>query len=225
MLPALKVAGLTALTTIDFPGQLAAVVFCQGCPWRCPYCHNPNLLPNTGSDSLPWQQVTSFMNDRRGLLDGIVFSGGEPTSQTALLQAILEMKQLGFSVGLHTAGPYPDRLSKVLAHLDWIALDIKAPFDSYDKITGALHSGEKAKQSALLILESGLPYEFRTTVHPNLIDERSLLILARNLQQMGVENFALQDFRPTSALPKVEEPLSAHVIKAIGAMFPQFLVR
>ncbi len=221
----LKVGGLTALTTIDFPGHLAAVVFCQGCPWRCPYCHNPHLLPGTGSEYLQWDQVLSFMQERKGLLDGVVFSGGEPTSQFCLLQAIQEIKQLDFSVGLHTAGPYPERLSELLPHLDWVALDIKAPFDSYEKITGIPHSGEKAKQSALLILESGLPYEFRTTVHPGLIDDISLFILAENLKQMGVEHFALQNFRPTTALPIPENPLSPDTIETISAMFPQFEVR
>ncbi len=221
----LKIGGLTGLTTIDFPGQLAAVIFCQGCPWRCPYCHNPHLLNSGGPEHLQWSQVSSFMEQRRGFLDGVVFSGGEPTTQRPLLQAVQEMKQMGFSVGLHTAGPYPDRLDSLLAHLDWIALDIKAPFDAYDKITGVSNSGKKAKQSALLVLQSGLPYEFRTTVYPDLIDDASLIEMAGNLHSMGVQNYALQNYRPPNHPPTAASVINPTTIDTVSSLFPSFEIR
>ena len=84
----LRVGGLTPLSTSDWPGMLAAVVFCQGCPWRCGYCHNPGLIPARGDNEIPWEDVLAFLRRRQGLLDGVVFSGGEPTAQAGLLDAM-----------------------------------------------------------------------------------------------------------------------------------------
>ena len=84
----LRIGGITPLTTIDFPGRLAAVLYCQGCPWRCSYCHNPELLDATTPAEMDWPQVLAFLRKRQGLLDGVVFSGGEPTLQAGLPQAL-----------------------------------------------------------------------------------------------------------------------------------------
>lgn len=221
----LKVGGLTGITTIDFPGQLAAVVFCQGCPWRCPYCHNPHLLDRTGEDLLTWQEVREFLHRRRGLLDGVVFSGGEPTAQASLLEAIEEVKAMGFLVGLHTAGPHPARLAALLPLLDWVALDIKAPFDEYKKTTRVAGSGDKARQSARLILEAGVPHEFRTTVYPGTLDEADLLAMAKDLLAMGVRKYVLQKYRPVNAQAAAGTFVRPELIAAFGAMFDSFEVR
>ncbi|MFI0376333.1 MAG: radical SAM protein [Candidatus Thiodiazotropha sp.] len=101
---ALRVGGLTPMTTIDFPGHLAAVVFCQGCPMRCHYCHNPELLPRRNDNQPSWKAILEFLSARIGLLDGVVFSGGEPTLQRSIGQAVRDIKSLGYRVGLHTAG-------------------------------------------------------------------------------------------------------------------------
>ena len=104
----LLIGGLLPFTTIDYPGCLAAVLFCQGCPWRCVYCQNHEILDPRTPGSVPWSQVVELLQRRRGLLDGLVFSGGEATRQPGLLSAAQEVKALGFAVGLHTAGIYPD---------------------------------------------------------------------------------------------------------------------
>ena len=114
----LKVAGLTPMTTVDFPDRLAAVVFCQGCPLRCRYCHNPELLPRKSEQLIPWPEILDFLRQRQGLIDALVFSGGEPTQQRALPQAIAEARALGYEIGLHTAGVYPQRLKQLLPLLD-----------------------------------------------------------------------------------------------------------
>lgn len=103
----LEIGGLTPLTTIDFPGRLAAVVFCQGCPWRCGYCQNAHLIPPSAEKRVPWADVLAFLERRRGLLEGVVFSGGEPTLQAGLPEALRQVRDLGFATGLHTAGPSP----------------------------------------------------------------------------------------------------------------------
>jgi pyruvate formate lyase activating enzyme len=192
----LVVGGLVPLTTVDYPGQLAAVIFCQGCPWRCTYCHNPHLWPAQASDKHAWPQVAAFLARRRGLLDAVVFSGGEPTAQQALPEAIAYLRDLGFRVGLHTAGIYPARLGKILPLLDWIALDVKAPFVHYDALTHARGSGKRTRASLHLVLESGKPYEIRTTAHPALLPRQQLLDLAHDLSTLGVRHYAVQAVRP-----------------------------
>ena len=224
-MPELNIGGFTEITTIDFPDQLAAVVFCQGCPWRCAYCHNPHLLDRKGEELLEWSEICSFMERRRGLLDGVVFSGGEPTAQSGLLSAVREMKEKGFLVGLHTAGPHPERLAELLPLLHWVALDIKAPFDAYEKITMVGNSGKKARQSAHMVLECGLPYEFRTTVYPETLDDVSLIRMAKDLCDMGVENYILQKYRPLNAPLVPGSFVRPEVIETIKTMFDKFEVR
>ena len=191
----LRVGGLVPLTTIDYPGALAAVIFCQGCPWRCPYCHNPHLLPARGEHMIPWPEVRRFLERRRGLLDGVVFSGGEPTVQPTLASALDQVRGLGFRTGLHTAGPYPQRLAALLPRLDWVALDVKAPLARYDGLTGVPGSGRRLSRSLALVLERAARWEIRTTVDPALLDRGALLALARELAARGVRRWVLQRCR------------------------------
>jgi len=227
----MQIGGLTPLTSTDFPGCLAAVVFCQGCPWRCGYCHNPHLIPRHSDAQLDWPSVLGFLHRRQGLLDAVVFSGGEPTLQDSLASAINEVCDLGFKAGLHTGGTYPSRLEKLLPQLSWVGMDIKAGFNEYDMVTGTPASGEKARESARLLLASGVPYEFRTTLHPLYHSRDSLLRLAEELRNMGVRNYVLQEFRPqgcadekTSSYP-VQEFLDEELCDRIAAMCASFSVR
>lgn len=202
---ALRVGGLTPLTTIDFPGRLAAVVFLQGCPWRCGYCQNPGLIAADVAAAMSWDHVRAFLARRRGLLDGVVFSGGEPTLQAGLGDAVREVRELGFQVGLHSAGMYPERLAGLLPSLDWIGLDIKAPLPEHDAVTGVPGSGAKARASLAHVLRSGIAYECRTTWHEGLFALDRLLALAQELAGLGVTHWSVQrcriDGRPQAALP------------------------
>ncbi len=191
----LRVGGVTPLTTIDYPGELAAVVFCQGCPWRCAYCQNTHLQPAEGDDQVPWGDVLGFFARRRNLLDAVVFSGGEPTLQSALPAALKEVRALGFKTGLHTAGPYPMRLARVLPLLDWVGLDIKALPEDYDRLTATPQSADAAWRSLTLLLESGLPYEVRVTVDEEYLPAGRLDALLDRLRALGVERVALQPCR------------------------------
>ena len=188
----LRVGGLARLSTCDWPGQLVATVFSQGCPWACGYCHNPHLIPPDASDAIAWGEVLAFLESRRGLLDGVVFSGGEPTLQAALPDAMRQVKALGFRIGLHSAGPYPGRLAAVLPLADWIGFDIKAAFGDYAKITGAPGSGAKARASLMHVLKSGVPCDIRTTVHGAWLDDDALERLAEDIARLGVQNHRLQ---------------------------------
>ena len=156
----LRVGGLTPLSASDYPERLAAVVFCQGCAWRCTYCHNPELLPSSGAKLVPWDSILLFLEKRRGLLDAVVFSGGEPTLQRSLPQAMREVKAMGYLVGLHTAGIVPRMLERVLPLVDWVGMDLKADFAVHESVTGVAGSGERARRSRELIRASGVACEF-----------------------------------------------------------------
>lgn len=158
----LRVGGLTRLSSCDYPGKLAAVVYCQGCAWRCTYCHNPELQPARGAFEIAWPEVTAFLEKRRGLLDAVVFSGGEPTQQPGLAAAMREVKAMGFLVGLHTAGVVPRRLAEVLPLVDWVAMDAKAPFAGHERVTGIAGSGARARASLDLLFASGVAREVHT---------------------------------------------------------------
>lgn len=206
------------------------MIFCQGCPWRCGYCQNAHLIPPRADNLVPWPDVIAFLQRRRGLLDAVVFSGGEPTLQGSLAGAIREVRELGFKIGLHTASPYPDRFKILLPLLDWVGLDIKAPFDRYDLVSGVPNSGVQAREGLSLLLDSGLSYEVRTTVHPQFHSAADLIRLAGELQEMGVENYALQEFRPqgctdpglcAAALPILNDELT----ERISRLFKRFTLR
>lgn len=191
----IRIGGMTALTTIDFPGRLAAVLFLQGCPWRCDYCHNPHLLPARGESELDWRQVRTFLESRAGLLDGVVFSGGEPTLQPLLGEAVAVVRQLGYQVALHTGGMYPRRLKAILPELDWVGLDIKAPWHLYDRVTHRRNSSAHILDSLRALQTAGVDFECRTTWHPGLYPEADLHRLADELRQLGVTRWALQECR------------------------------
>jgi pyruvate formate lyase activating enzyme len=196
----LRVGGLTPLTTVDFPGELAAVIFCQGCPWRCRYCHNGHLLPVRAEGLIPWVEVRGFLESRRGLLDAVVFSGGEPTLQRGLESAMREVRSLGFKVGLHSSGAYPGQLRPLLPLLDWVGLDIKALPEDYPAITRVPGSGERAWESLNLLLTAQVPLQVRTTVLPGRDSPAELRPLCDRLASAGVREHRIQRCRPAQVL-------------------------
>ncbi|MBN1518317.1 anaerobic ribonucleoside-triphosphate reductase activating protein [Candidatus Sumerlaeota bacterium] len=183
----LRVGGFTPLTTIDYPGELAAVIFCQGCPWRCRYCHNEDLLPREGQSSHSWEKIVSILQQRQGLLDAVVFSGGEPTLQPALIPAMSLMRDMGYKIGLHTSGAFPDRLATALKLADWVGLDVKALPEDYPAITGSAASGAAAWESAALVIGSGVSCQFRVTVHPQLTSDEQFEQIQTRLREMGAQ--------------------------------------
>lgn len=227
----LKVGGYTPFTATDYPGKLAAVVFVQGCPWRCGYCHNPHLQSRTTDSPVPWAAVLARLRRRVGLIDAVVFSGGEPTMDPGLEEAICAVRAMGFSVGLHTAGMYPQRLAAVLPLVDWVGMDIKASAHGYDAITGVAHSDAPAFASAAQVLASGVAYEFRTTLHPTLQGPAQVRALAQQLHAMGVRHYALQQFRSTGcndgALRSAASAarLDAPLLAEMDALFDTFSYR
>lgn len=149
----LAIAGLVPLSTVDWPGKLAAVVFLQGCPLACPYCQNEAILDPKVPGAVPWSQVEALLARRAGLLDGVVLTGGEALRQAGVVDAARRVREMGFGVGLHTAGAYPRALAKTLPHTDWVGIDVKAMPDDYAAATG-FGAGAKAWQSLDAVLEA-----------------------------------------------------------------------
>jgi pyruvate formate lyase activating enzyme len=193
-MPELRIGGFVPLSTVDWPGEMVATVFAQGCPWNCPYCHNPHLL-QAGEGRVPWSEVLELLESRRGLLDGAVFSGGEPTLQPEILSAVCTVREMGFKIGMHTGGPFPERLEELLPHLDWVGFDVKAPFDEYERITRVPGSGAHALASLRALVASSVPFQARTTVHPALLDDAALARIAAELAAEGVGTWTRQEFR------------------------------
>lgn len=188
------VGGIVSLTAIDYPGHLSAVIFCQGCPWRCRYCHNKHLITIRPSDGLPWQDVVELIKLRKDFIDAVVFSGGEPLVQKGLRDAILEIKPIGLKIGLHTSGSIPARFAQVVNLVDWIGFDVKAPFYKYHTITGIIDSGKLASESLDILLKSGVDYETRITLDQTLtIDD--IHDILKELYDRGVQNVVLQNVR------------------------------
>ncbi len=196
----LRVGGVTPLTTIDFPDHLSCVVFCQGCSWRCRYCHNPSLLPTRTDSLFDWGELLAFLEKRIGLLEAVVFSGGEPLLQAALLPAMKQVKALGFKVGLHSGGSVPARFADTLAVADWVGFDVKDLPMEADRIIQVNGAGQKNWQSLRQLLDSGVDYECRTTVHWQLMSEQRLIRLTEKLAEEGVENYAVQLSRTSNML-------------------------
>ena len=220
----LNVGGLTRFSTIDYPGHVSAVVFCQGCPWRCTYCHNTELQPRDCAMVIPWQEITEWLDNRRGLLEAVVFSGGEPLLQRGLAWAMHEVRAMGYRIALHTAGIYPDRLAGVLPLVDWIGFDVKAPFCDYPRITQApdKHNGSGIRRALSFVLASGKPHEVRCTVDEGELDADDAESMARQIAEMGVSHLVLQPRRDASGRSK---PISEAFVGAMKAWIPNLELR
>jgi pyruvate formate lyase activating enzyme len=213
---------VTPLSMTDYPGRLSAVLFCQGCSWSCVYCHNPHLMPADAPPGRDWRSAVEFLGRRMGLLDAVVFSGGEPTLQAGLADAIREVRRMGFQIGLHTAGPCPERLAEVLPLVDWVGFDVKAPFEAYEGISRVPGSGEKVRESLGLLVASGVDHECRTTVHPSLFTATALGALSESLFAAGARRHVLQAFRAAGCR---DEGLNAAAdAGAIGRLLEQAVV-
>jgi len=197
----LVIGGFQKFSLADFPGKICAIVFSRGCNFRCPYCHNPELVdPKRYAPEIPQEEVLRFLGLRRGRLQGVVVSGGEPTLHDDLPAFLAEIRKLGFAVKLDTNGSNPEALEGLIREslLDYVAMDIKAPLAAYPRIAGAPVSAEDIERSVRLVIGSGLPHEFRTTYESSLLSTRDMEAIAEIVR--GCESYVVQSFRPSGAL-------------------------
>lgn len=191
----MKIAGLRKLTLLDFPGRVACVVFTNGCNFRCPFCHNASLVvPKGGHEDISEDDFFAFLKKRKGVLDGVVITGGEPTLAHGLYDFIVAVKAAGYPVKLDTNGSFPDKLKPLLTDklLDYVAMDIKTTPENYEYVAGVKVEMDKLKESIDMIRKSGIPHEFRTTVVKGLHTADDIVSIAKMLG--ADETYYLQGF-------------------------------
>ena len=194
----MNLAGFVPLSLCDYPGRVAAVVFTQGCNFRCPWCHNGHLLPLAPNPVTRVDEARVFatLAERRARLGGVVVTGGEPTLQPDLPRFLGRIKALGLDVKLDTNGSHPDVLRRLFAArlVDYVAMDVKAPWDKYAALAGVACDVAAVQASIRLIADSGLPHAFRTTRVDPLLTDRDYTRLAEQVPAGSPHTWQL--FRP-----------------------------
>ncbi len=190
----MKIAGIQNNSFVDYPGKIAAVIFTPGCNMDCFYCHNRILIENKKTELYNSEEVLKLIKTRREFLDAVVITGGEPTLQPELEKYIIKIKEIGLKVKLDTNGTNPNSLKKLISDnlVDYIAMDIKAPLERYDEITGVKVNINNIKKSIKIIMGSQLKYEFRTTFIPQL-NNQDIKKIAKLI--VGAKRYVLQQYR------------------------------
>ena len=191
-----QIGGLVPFTTIDYPGKLSAVLFLVGCPLRCAYCSNPHLL-SVGDGEYDPARMFEWLQKRVGKLEAIVFSGGEALMQgDVAIEYMRRVRDLGFKIGLHTNGFYPELLKRAADIVDWIGLDFKATREKYPDLTGQHIAYDNMIRSLDVWLDTGKEFEVRITCDPRYISVDDLYEIADILAGRGVKNIAVQKYIP-----------------------------
>lgn len=210
------IGGIEKLTLLDYPDHLAAIIFTQGCNFRCHFCYNPMLVwPSfPGSDEknkkekglspLSTEDLFLFLSERFGRLEGVVITGGEPTLHPDLPEFIKKIKEIGYLVKLDTNGTNPEMLGALLKSklIDYIAMDLKAPYEKYEETVGVAVDYNNLQKSVKIIMSSGLPYEFRTTVVPGLLTKEDFSSMGEAIK--GAKKWYLQFFKSDTDLVDAE---------------------
>ncbi len=185
---------------LDWPGRLSVTVFIAGCDLRCPFCHNPDLVDPGNADASSLMGLFEHLYSRRDWIDGVVVTGGEPTSDPDILDLLHAIHDMDMEIKFDTNGNNPRVLRKVLDSglVSYVAMDVKATPEKYSQATGGRGSWSRAQESVELIRASGIDHEFRTTVFPDAVSEHDLPRIAQLLS--GGNLYALQQFRPQVTL-------------------------
>jgi pyruvate formate lyase activating enzyme len=229
----MKIAHLQKTSLIEYPGKISAVIFTQGCNLRCPYCHNPELVnPELFTASVPEYEILTFLKKRKGKLDGVVITGGEPAIQKGLTDFMRQVKDMGFIIKFDTNGTFPGILESVIEQrlADYIAMDIKGPAGKYSQIAGTPVDMNAIFKSIRLIMDSGIDYEFRTTWAIEQLTAEDIIECAMLIK--NAKRFAIQRFNPSKHL--VPSMLNSHppmesairqVLDAAGELVSECILR
>ena len=197
----MRIGGFKKVSLIDYPGKISSIIFTCGCNFRCPYCHNPELvLAEMFPKPVNEKDIFSFLEKRKGKIDGVVITGGEPTIHPDLPSFMKKIKETGYLIKIDTNGSNPEMLRKIINYglVDYIAMDIKAPLTKYDKITETNVDTEKIAKSIQIIFESGVKYEFRTTVVKGLLSIKDIITIGSIIK--GARMYVLQKFSSSKTL-------------------------
>ena len=198
---AITKAGLLKTTLLDYPGKVASTVFLPGCNFRCPYCHNRDLVLNSDGTLLPIGEIIEYIKSRKNVLEGVCITGGEPLIQNDLPALISKIKDTGLKVKIDTNGSFPEKLRTLDA--DYIAMDIKTDPEKYSLVTGSFidkNLSDKIRESIEWIKNSGIDHEFRTTLVPGIVDFEDMKKIASLAE--GCRRFTLNRFRAINTLDK-----------------------
>jgi pyruvate formate lyase activating enzyme len=199
--------GLQKMSLIDYPAKIVSTIFLDGCNFRCPYCQNPDLIKNP--DKLPnikEEELLKFLESRKKWIDGVCITGGEPTTHKDLPKLIKKIKNLNLLVKLDTNGSNPKMLEELIKRklVDYVAMDIKAPLEKYDKAAKVKINKKNIRKSVGLIIDSGIDYEMRSTILPELHSKEDIIKIAKWLK--GAKRYFLQQFRAKVTLdPKFKK--------------------
>jgi pyruvate formate lyase activating enzyme len=190
----MKIGGFQKTSLLDYPDRISAIVWASGCNFRCPFCYNPSLALGNGN-VFPEEEILSFLSKRKGLVEGVVVTGGEPLMQDDLPVFLTKIKSLGFLVKVDTNGSYPEKLEGLIENhlVDYIAMDVKAPKEKYQQLAGVPVDVSKINASIDLIKKNAPQYEFRTTFVPTLLTKEDIVEIARWLK--GADRYFLQQFK------------------------------
>jgi len=195
------IGGFQKFSLIDYPDKICAIVFTQGCNLRCPYCHNPELINLKSSQYIiSKEEVFSFLEKRKGKLDALEVTGGEPTLQRDLLEFLKKIKDMGYLIKLDSNGSHPEAVEKAikLKIADYLAMDVKAPLKKYREVTHSKVDISKIKNSIELIMNSGLDYELRTTIAKSQLCKEDIIEIGKLIK--GAKLYVLQKFIPSKTL-------------------------
>ena len=208
----MKICGLQKLTLLDYPTKIACTVFLHGCNFRCPFCHNASLVTGKPYEEISMENFFSFLNKRKGILDGVCVTGGEPLVNKEINEFLNEIKKRGFLVKLDTNGSFPSKLKDAVKNglVDYVAMDIKNCPERYDLSAGIKTDLNKINESIEFLKSGIIDYEFRTTVYKDAFDEYSMKKIGEWIK--GAKKYFLQKFVNSGNVLGESEPLDELVI-------------
>ncbi len=230
----IDIRGLFPFSLVDYPGKISCIIFCGGCNFRCPFCHNPCLVFDPSSQPrITEPQLFHFLESRRNRLEGVVISGGEPTLHPGLHRLAKKIRESGFLVKLDTNGTNPDVVQKLLNDNlpDAFGIDYKAPASDYGRMTGTTDNSiiGRVHRTIRMAVESGRFLDIRTTVHKDLLSPEMLAQMYKELHELGVKNWVLQQFNPVEViddnLPENSTYSDAELVKIAASLGSDVHVR
>jgi pyruvate formate lyase activating enzyme len=222
----MKIGGFQKTSLLDYPDCISAIIWTQGCNFRCPFCYNKNLVLGNG-EGFPEEEILSFLSKRKGMLEAVVISGGEPLLHDDITSFIEKIKNLGYLVKVDTNGSFPEKLRELLEKklVDYVAMDVKAPKSKYQTLAGVEVDLSKIEESIGLIKRKAPAYEFKTTFVPGLLKKEDIVEIAQWLD--GAEKYFLQQFKtiPPLVSSKLENTVpypKSYLLETVAEIKPFF---
>ncbi len=222
----MKIGGFQKTTLLDYPEHVSAIIWTVGCNFRCPFCYNRSLVYEE-SDLFSEEDILTFLEKRKDFLEALTISGGEPFLQSDLKEFCMKVKDLGYKIKIDTNGSFPEKLKDMIDEklIDYVAMDVKAPKEKYDKLSGVKTDIEKIDKSIRVIMESGIDYEFKTTVIPKFLDKENILKISKWIKDS--KKYYLQQFKNnapvvSSDLEHIQPYSEKHLENILKTIKPYF---